>query len=185
MLIEQKKYFVMHAPRQTGKTSCLLALMKYLNETGEYRCLYANVEKAQSAREDIGRGMQAILGEMVTRSRNHLKDSFLADIWIDVIEKWGPDSALNESLSRWAEHNDKPTVLFLDEIDSLIGDTLISVLRQLRAGYDKRPEQFPQSVILCGVRDVRDYRMHSSRDKAVITGGSAFNIKAESLRLGN
>ena len=66
---------------------------------------------------------------------------------------------------------------------TLIGDTLITVLRQLRAGYDERPTGFPQSVILCGVRDVRDYRIHSSTEKTVITGGSAFNIKAASLRL--
>ena len=38
---------------------------------------------------------------------------------------------------------------------------------------------------MCGVRDVRDYRIHSSAEKAIITGGSAFNIKARSLRLGN
>ena len=66
----------------------------------------------------------------------------------------------------------QPKVLIIDEIDSLIGDTLISVLRQLRAGYDKRPDSFPQSVILCGVRDVRDYRIHSSAEKTIITGGS-------------
>lgn len=84
-------------------------------------------------------------------------------------------------LTRWAGESN----LLIDEIDSLVGDTLISVLRQLRAGYDKRPALFPQSIILCGVRDVRDYRIHSSRDKAIITGGSAFNIKAKSLRLGN
>ena len=29
-LINQEKYFVMHAPRQTGKTSSLLALMEHL-----------------------------------------------------------------------------------------------------------------------------------------------------------
>jgi hypothetical protein len=28
LLIQQKKYFVLHAPRQTGKTSALLALME-------------------------------------------------------------------------------------------------------------------------------------------------------------
>ena len=50
-LIDQKKYFVLHAPRQTGKTSCLPALMKYLNEEGKYTCLYFNVETGQSARE--------------------------------------------------------------------------------------------------------------------------------------
>ena len=76
-------------------------------------------------------------------------------------------------------------MLLIDEIDALIGDSLLSVLRQLRAGYDLRPEGFPQSVILCGVRDVRDYRIHARSEKEVITGGSAFNIKAKSLRLGD
>jgi hypothetical protein len=52
MLIEQQKHFVLHAPRQTGKTSCLLALMDYLNEQGRYRAVYCNVEPAQAARKD-------------------------------------------------------------------------------------------------------------------------------------
>ena len=73
----------------------------------------------------------------------------------------------------------------LDEVDALVGDTLISLLRQLRSGYPDRPAAFPQSIVLCGVRDVRDYRIHSSAEKAIITGGSAFNIKARSLRLGD
>jgi hypothetical protein len=34
------------------------------------------------------------------------------------------------------------------------------------------------------VRDVRDYRIHTANQE-IITGGSAFNIKAESLRLGS
>ncbi len=50
MLIEQQRYFVMHAPRQTGKTSSLLALMDELNGGGRYRCMYVNVEIGQSAR---------------------------------------------------------------------------------------------------------------------------------------
>ena len=58
------------------------------------------------------------------------------------------------------------------------------MLRQLRSGYDRRPARFPQSVVLCGVRDVRDYRIRSSGGEMVL-GGSAFNIKAESLRLGD
>ena len=76
-------------------------------------------------------------------------------------------------------------MLMLDEVDALVGDTLISLLRQLRAGYPKRPGQFPQTVILCGVRDLQDYRIQSSTEKTAITGGSAFNIKAKSLRLGD
>ena len=38
-LIAQRKYFVLHAPRQTGKTTCLLELMDYLNREGKYHCL--------------------------------------------------------------------------------------------------------------------------------------------------
>jgi len=184
LLIEQKKYFVLHAPRQTGKTSSLLALQTHLNASGQYRCLYCNVEVAQSAREDVERGIKAILGEMADRAHTALGDDFLMTQYASLLQ-FGEDKALNSALSRWAEANPLPLVVLMDEIDSLVGDTLIAVLRQLRAGYDQRPAHFPQSVLLCGVRDVRDYRLHTDDGKAVITGGSAFNIKAESLRLGN
>lgn len=182
-LIEQKKYFVLHAPRQTGKTTCLLALMDHLNAGGNYRCLYFNVEPAQAAREDVRQGMRAILNEMASSAVDFLKDEFLKTHWLEVLESSGEYAALGELLSLWAKEGPLPLVVLIDEIDSLIGDTLISVLRQLRAGYLKRPGMFPQSIVLCGVRDVRDYRIHSAKDKAIITGGSAFNIKAKSLRL--
>jgi hypothetical protein len=184
-LIDQEKYFVLHAPRQTGKTSSLLALMDYINQEGKYACLYMNVEAGQSARENVGRGMKTILNELGTRARIHLKDDFPYQIWPDVLDRSGEDAALNEALTQWALHLKKPLVLLMDEIDALVGDTLISVLRQIRSGYDRKTESFPRSVILCGVRDVRDYRIHSAREKEVITGGSAFNVKAESLRLGD
>jgi hypothetical protein len=183
-LLAQQKYFVLHAPRQTGKTSCLLALMDHLNRQDSYRALYVNVEAAQAAREDVNEGIGVILGELALAARQFLGDPYPATLLGGPdMSRWG--HALSALLSLWAEHSDQPLVLMLDEIDSLVGDTLISVLRQLRAGYTKRPRHFPSSVILCGVRDVRDYRIHSDRGKAIITGGSAFNIKAESLRLGD
>ena len=73
-------------------------------------------------------------------------------------------------------------MLLVDEIDSLVGDTLLSVLRQLRAGYEQRPGGFPQSVVLCGVRDLQDYRIRSGSG-GMIAGGSPFNVAAKSLRL--
>ncbi|VEN73005.1 conserved hypothetical protein [Candidatus Desulfarcum epimagneticum] len=184
-LIDQQKYFVLHAPRQTGKTTCLLALMDYLNKEGKYKCLYINVEAAQGAREDVRRGIRAILNELGTMARLFLKDGFVKENQKNILEESGEDAALNEMLTLWAMESAKPIVLLMDEIDSLTGDTLISVLRQIRAGYAKRPAMFPQSIVLCGIRDVRDYRIHSSRQKEIITGGSAFNIKAKSLRLGD
>ncbi len=184
-MVEQWKYFVLHAPRQTGKTSSLLALRDELNGSGRYHCVYVNVEIGQSAREDVTAAMQAILGQLARSAIVTLDDRFPDDLWQDVLERSGGHGALQDLLSRWAEAAAKPLVLMLDEIDALVGDTLLSVLRQLRAGYPDRPRRFPQSVILCGVRDVRDYRIHSGNDKAVVAGGSAFNVKAESLRLGD
>ena len=184
-LIRDERYFVLHAPRQTGKTSALLALRDLLNAEGTYRCTYINVEVGQAGREDTQRAMQAILGELALRARQALQDEFVEEIWVDALQRYGPDGALRQVLNRWAAADPRPLVLLIDEIDALVGDTLVSVLRQLRAGYDLRPEGFPQSVVLCGVRDVRDYRIQSTAENAIITGGSAFNIKARSLRLGD
>ena len=184
-LLRQEKYFVLHAPRQTGKTSALLALRRELNDRGEFRCAYVNVEVGQSSREDVGAAMQAILSALARGARHSLGDGFVAGIWRDALEEAGPHDALGEVLTRWAESDALPLVLLIDEIDALVGDSLVSVLRQLRAGYPERPRRFPQSVLLCGVRDVRDYRMHSHSGREVIAGGSAFNIRAESLRLGD
>ena len=184
-LIREEKYFVLHAPRQTGKTSALLALRDLLNAESDYRCVYVNVEGGQAAREDVEQVMRTILGELASWARSTLSDEFLDEIWLDILAKYGPHGALREALTRWAQADPKPLVLFIDEIDALIGDALLSVLRQLRAGYVRRPADFPQSVVLCGVRDVRDYRIQSTAENAIIAGGSAFNIRAESLRLGD
>ena len=184
VLIDDKRYFVLHAPRQTGKTSVLLALRDRLNSGGGSRCVYVNVEGAQTAREDVGRAMRAILGSLASRARL-LGDDFLDAVWPDVLAASGPEGALGEVLVRWSQADPRPLVLLIDEIDALIGDTLIAVLRQLRAGYDQRPGSFPRSVVLCGVRDVRDYRIRSRAENAAIAGGSAFNVRAESMRLGD
>ena len=183
-LIHDKRYFVLHAPRQTGKTSALLALRDLLNTENDYRCVYVNIEGGQALREDVERAMQVILGTLSSWARVTLGDEFLSENWSGIFAEFGA-GALAEALTRWAQSDPKPLVLLIDEIDSLIGDTLLAVLRQLRAGYVLRPDNFPQSVVLCGVRDVRDYRIHSSSANAIIAGGSAFNIKARSLRLGD
>ncbi|MGE5343567.1 MAG: AAA-like domain-containing protein [Candidatus Omnitrophota bacterium] len=186
-LIDQKKYFVLHAPRQTGKTTYLRALMEYLNKQGKYTCLLINVEAAQAARENVKEGIRAILNRLAKNAFDFLNDSFFVkkDNWIQILNNSGEFSALQDALTLWCKKSKKPIVLFVDEIDSMVGDTLISVLRQLRSGYENRPALFPQSIILCGIRDVRDYRIHSDKEKTVITGGSAFNVKAKSLKLGN
>ena len=184
-LVRSKQYFVLHAPRQTGKTSALFALRDLLNSgaEGAYRCAYVNVETAQTAREDVGRAMRAILDEMAAEALDTLDDSATAELAESTATTTRPDTVLRRFLARWAAADSRPLVLLIDEIDALVGDSLVSVLRQLRAGYPGRSEHFPQSVVLCGVRDVRDYRIHARSERQPVTGGSAFNIKARSLRM--
>ena len=162
-LIRGRKYFILHAPRQTGKTSALKALQDLLNSgtVGSYRCVYVNLEGGQTAKQDVGRAMRSILDEIALRAQEVHEDDFVNDIWPDILEISGPDGALKRVLTKWSRASPQPLVLLVDEIDSLVGDSLISVLRQLRSGYDRRPASYPQSVVLCGVRDVRDYRIHS------------------------
>ena len=184
-LIHDEEYFILHAPRQTGKTSTLKAIQDHLNSgaAGNCRCLYVNIEGSQTARQDVGRAMRTILGRLATRARIVLEDNFLADIRAEILRGYGADEALEEALVRWAESDRRPLVLLIDEIDALIGDALLSVLRQLRSGYDMRPRSFPHSIVLCGVHNVRDYRIHSASEGKAVAGGSGFNISADSLRL--
>lgn len=184
-LIEQKKYFVLHAPRQTGKTSSLYALMDYLNKGDEYTALYINVEAAQAARENVDTAVTLIVDEIFSKASIYLPELNLANRFRGELINVTPSGRLGYLLANWAKISPRPLILLIDEIDALVGDTLISVLRQIRAGYSDRPHAFPQSILLCGLRDVKDYRIHSSSTKEVITGGSAFNIKAVSLRLGD
>ena len=182
-LIAQKRYFVLHAPRQTGKTTTLLAMMQALNEEGHYACAYANIEGAQAARGDESKGIPTVCSAISRSIEDYLGDGRVNVWWHQEGRYEQPQDQLTRLLRFWTQQANLPTLLFLDEVDSLVGDTLISLLRQIRAGYAQRPDAFPQSIILCGVRDVRDYRMHQGSAE-VITGGSAFNIKAESLRMG-
>ena len=184
-LVQRERYFVLHAPRQTGKTSALIALRDLLNsgEVGDYRCVNVNVEPAQVARDDVARGVRAVVGSVAACARL-LGDDFPRKAWRSIFDESGAENALRDLLIEWCLADRRPLVLLVDEIDSLVGDTLLSVLRQLRAGYDQRPEGFPASIVLCGVRDIRDYRIRSSAGE-VIAGGSPFNVAAKSLRLGD
>jgi hypothetical protein len=183
-LINSQKYFLLHAPRQTGKTTALLEMMQALNKEDRYSVLYINIEGAQAARNDIEAGISTVCSVLASAADVYLNDTRLRD-WMDEKSRsLSPQDRFRSMLEYYSRISAKPIVLFIDEADALIGDTLVSLLRQIRSGYAQRPEAFPQSIVLCGVRDIKDYRIHVSGGD-IITGGSAFNIKAKSLNIGN
>ncbi|MBN2736683.1 MAG: ATP-binding protein [Spirochaetales bacterium] len=184
MLVEQKKYMMLHAPRQTGKTSYLIAFSEFINNEGKYNCLYLNVEAVFTGANDILESMKGILFELASRARDYLHDTFPESIAVKVLEEKGPNLAFNELLTLWSKNSPKPIILLIDEIDALEGDVLGSILRQIRAGFDKRPQLFPQSIIFCGVEDIRYKRIADPNGNSV-TGVQGFNVEAKSLKLSN
>lgn len=180
-LVAREGYFVVHAPRQTGKTTTLQALADELTATGQYAALLFSCEAGRAWGDDIGAATRAILARVRAEAQNGLPVDLLPPPW-----PAAPDGALfAQALTEWARACPRPLVLFLDEIDALHGQTLISVLSQLRDGSRGRPANFPMSVALCGLRDVRDYRAASGGDPSRLGTASPFNIKVRSLRLGN
>src|SRR5215470_16035515 len=180
-LVAQLGYFAVHAPRQTGKTTTLRALAEELTATGEYAALHFSCELGEAAGDDYGSAQRGILQTIRDQSEIALPPELHPPPWPDV-----PDATLLASgLTAWARSCPRPLVLFFDEIDALRGASLISVLSQLRGGYDRRPYAFPASVVLCGLRDVRDYKAASGGDPTRLGTSSPFNIKLESLRIGD
>nr|VFK21508.1 MAG: hypothetical protein BECKLFY1418C_GA0070996_10952 [Candidatus Kentron sp. LFY] len=71
-LIDEECYFVLHAPRQTGKTTCLLALMERLDGEGNHTILYVNVEPAQAMRGGVETGMRTIVSSVARNAHRYL-----------------------------------------------------------------------------------------------------------------
>ncbi len=178
-LIAQESYFVIHAPRQTGKTTAMLALAKQLTESGRYTAVMVSAEVGAPYRHDPGIAELPILDAWQARARLHLPPNLQPPVGWDEAQ---PGRRIQAALQAWAQASPKPLVLFIDEIDSLQDETLISFLRQLRDGYQERPENFPLSVGLIGLRDVRDYKVASGGSDRLNTS-SPFNIKVSSIVL--
>ncbi|MCP4659535.1 MAG: AAA family ATPase, partial [bacterium] len=179
-LIDLERYFVLHAPRQTGKTTTVAALVASLAAEGRYAALLVSCEEAQAVGENIDRGIALILNQIEKEAIAHPES--LRPPPAESVARVDGAARLGNYLTLWAERSPRPLVLFLDEIDSIMGKTLISVLRQLRVGYRHRPARFPQSVALVGMRDVRDYKIAQGE---VLHTASPHNIKDRSFLLAN
>ncbi|MDR1519395.1 MAG: ATP-binding protein [Planctomycetota bacterium] len=182
-LVERKQYFVIHAARQSGKTTILRALTREINAEGQHYALYCSLEALQEVRE-AEKGSASLLSVL----KLALKRSFVQKLREQQPES--PDSnpsvAVGMSLMNLCLALDKPLILFLDEADCLSGQLLITFLRQLRDGYVNRDAApFPWSIALVGMRDIRDFKARVRPDSETLGSASPFNIITEALTLGN
>ncbi len=177
-LVDRQSYFVLHAPRQSGKTTALLTLAAELTAEGRYAAALVSAEEGAPFGNDPGAAEGALLSSFQDYLRGRLPPDLQPPPWPAA----EPGHRLGAALSAWAKACPRPLVLFIDEIDALRDDALLSVLRQLRAGHPNRPQAFPASIALVGLRDVRDYKIASGGSSRLGTP-SPFNILVKSLTL--
>ena len=179
--LEREQYFVLHAPRQTGKTTAMRTFAASLRERGIAGC-WATFEASQGV-DDI------VHAEPLWLRALRQASSVMPSGWQapdpTPFDAGPAGDRLSAYVRGWAASIDVPLVLLLDEADVVTGPALISLLRQLRAGFmDRGIGKFPTSVALIGMRDLRDYLVQS-KDGRHINPGSPFNIKAASITLRN
>ena len=198
--IEQGKYFVVHAPRQSGKTTTLLAVAEALTRTGKYAALYTSCQAASDVR-DLESAIRVVIQRIDMDARVRLPPELRPPPAKDEIPA---AVALLAYLEAWSLACPRPVVLLMDEVDSMEGLPLANLLHQLRDGYHRpRPSTFPWSIILCGMRDPAklaspqwgvapearspDYRLIPGPPGTEATRGgtgSPFNIAVASIRIG-
>jgi hypothetical protein len=176
--IEDKLYWVLHAPRQTGKTTFLQNWMREINSGNEVIACYTSLEACQ--------GITGRAEAMVTMHKAICESARVYKKPIPELPVNNPELLLYETMRKWSELiAPKPLVVLFDETDVLEGEALISFLRQLRSGFASRDVgNFPVSIALVGMRDLKDY-ITKSKDGVAPNPGSPFNIKADSVLLSN
>ncbi len=177
-LIGGEHYFVIHAPRQTGKTTLLRSLSRSLTEEGNHAAVTVSLESFTSP--SVAEMMPQILRNLEYAAEDQLAEDQRPPSRRRFIED--PYLSLKAFLKAWSAALDRPLVIFFDEADALPGEVLVSVLRQLRDGYTSRPAPFPHSIALVGVRDIRD-RIAAGDGSA--GNANPFNVSEGSLLLRN
>jgi hypothetical protein len=182
-LIDDEKYFVIHAARQSGKTTYLNDLADRLNASDKYYALYCSLEAAQYI-TDLEKGIPSVircLKSAIKYSNFPEREKFAVNADYDDYT-----NILKDSLTDYCMLLDKPLVILFDEADCLSEGTLITFLRQLRNGYNTRNRiPFVHSIALVGMRNIRDYKARIRPESETLGSASPFNIIAEALTIQN
>jgi len=180
-LIDDKEYFIIHAARQSGKTTLLQELTRRINAHGEYYALYCSLE-AISVFTEPENGIP----EIVKTIKSCIMNAGLPEGFAENADYSHIAGVLKSSFVSYCRSLDKPFVVFFDEADCLSDGTLITFLRQLRDGFVNRSDvPFVRSVALVGMRNLRDYKAQIRSESQTLGSASPFNIVKESFNLRN
>jgi hypothetical protein len=181
-LINDEEYFILHAPRQSGKTTLLNALTDKINEDGQDYALYCPLSSLISTQK-MGRTFDIICNLFLNYCEKSKVPS-LNELVPQIIDIPREDVSfrLRAFLQLACRTLDKQLVLFFDEADCIPEAALLPFLAQIRDGYNDRvildPMSFPKSIILAGLRNLYDYRSQDRPEDKSRVKLSPFNIQA-------
>lgn len=182
-LIEQEHYFIIHAARQSGKTTLLLDLAEQLNHSGDYYALYCSLEALQGVSE-AEKAIPLVIDSLQLELEFH--PQLNGQTFDDILNTGKYSTLLMRFLAYLRKSLDKPLVILFDEVDCLSNGALLSFLRQLRNGYVNRHRMpFAESIALVGMRNIRDYKAKVRDDTETLGSASPFNITKTSKTLRN
>ena len=181
--IDFGQYFVIHAARQSGKTTLLQDMTSRLNSGGKYYALYCSLEGLQGI-TDVEKGIPQIV-KIIRNCLLYTQFPHNTEFAADADFSDSSD-VLRMEISKYCNKLDKPLIIFFDEADCLSEQTLITFLRQLRNGYNSRgTAPFIHSLALVGMRNIRDFKARVRPDSQTLGSASPFNIVAASVTLRN
>jgi len=174
--IEDKLYWVLHAPRQTGKTTFLKSWIREINSGDEAVACYVSVEDCQMV-TNLQNGMNTIYKDICDYAD-------WGGLPIPVIEDRETEGLLRTTLKRWAELvAPKPLIVLFDEVDVMEGE-IKAIDKVLEA-----PAR-PFTAILGGSKVSSKItiieQLLKKVDNLIIGGAMSFTfIKAQGGKIGN
>ncbi|MDR1051135.1 MAG: AAA-like domain-containing protein, partial [Deltaproteobacteria bacterium] len=188
-MINKKKNFIIHSPRQSGKTTFLNFLTNKINQEGRryaINCSLATLRGVTDEDKAMTRVVSQINAAMDGSEIMIIKEK--ADIYKSLPGMEAPDRKVRKLLNQLSVDLDKDLVIFFDEADLLAGPGLVTFLAQVRDGYiyrDATINKFPSSLALVGMRDIRDYLTSNHSEAEGQHLASPFNIVSERMTLAN
>ncbi|MDR0620514.1 MAG: ATP-binding protein, partial [Deltaproteobacteria bacterium] len=187
-LIDKKYYFILHAPRQSGKTTAIMAAVDQLNEDGAYYALYCSLEALRGVTDRtetmlslVDLIIDSLQNSKVQALRRATDCSFLAEVKnLPAFNSFPLMIFLREQCKKL----DKDLVIFFDEVDTLEGQAMLSFLPQLRDGYINRSKTpFPRSIAFVDMRNIRNYNVRIRPDSESFSSPAPFNIIKKTLTI--
>jgi hypothetical protein len=149
--IKDQLYWVLHAPRQTGKTTFLQSYLRQINSGNDAIAYYVSLERCKGVQEEE-KGIPMICEAIKDFANNSGLPISNFDTKFHPFMIYNVLSDLSELVAP------KPLVILFDDIDALEGKTLLSFLSEIRSSFSLRGVgKFPVSILFAGLRNIRNY----------------------------